>query len=1242
MPRSTERWRAAAIATALLVAVSPALVGVPAFAASTTTAPAASTPLTATAPIATGDDWTVEEIPGGYEVTKTLAEPLEIRSDAATLWADGVELGIAKESLDGLTLTVVTTDPAVADATVIDQGWSGAGDPAVEVEDQGDAARRFAEEVPPADAEAPILADDPSARGEYAVTRADYDLGDEAVDIRDFGRKGEIRAAVFLPEGAEGERPVAVFLHGRHTSCAGGTRNPAAWPCNPDQVDVESYLGYNEAAEILASQGYVVVSISANAINALDGSLADDTGAAARGQLVMDHLNLLRQANAGTDVGFGTALTGRLDLDNVGLMGHSRGGEGVMRAALLNSEQGEPYGITGVLPLAPTDYTRMTVPGVPTAVILPYCDGDVEDQMGQKYIDDSRHAYGDDVFRSSVLVMGTNHNFFNTAWTPGLYPVATSDDWAIMDRDQTDPTCGESAPSRLNAAEQYAVGNAYIAGFFRLTLGGDEQFMPLFDGSDAKPASAGRADVRVSSTLAPSDRVDINTFAEPETTTQVVGSGTYQYCESMSPLDVPATMPYCVTELGFAQAPDYGFLSATYGNGRATSVPSTPSLHFTYTEPAGSAAPGELRVQVPAEASDFTTAESLSFRVSPDDSVAIGGSTDLTVTLLDSTGGSASVTASEYGDALTVLPGSTNPLRKVLLQQIAVPTTAFTGVNLADVTQVRFTAPRETGGVLLSDLALQSGATLGSPAISTLPVASMPDVKVEEGSGVGSVDVPVVLSRPAEQAATVYVSSIPVSGNTRVLSSMQELSFSVGEVCKVITVPLQGDASTSTSASTSFITNTTNTQQGVTIGDSFGRIVVREDDGVVDRAGAVLPSLPEVGAQGDACAEAQAAPDALTLSADSVSPGDTVTVTGSGFRVGESVELTVGGTSAGSVVSTDGTVSFEVTVPADAARGPLELVATGYGSGRTATATLTVALDADRIAGADRYEVSVNTSKEGFPDGADTVYVVSGEKFPDALSAAPAAATDDAPILLTTAASLPPVVLAELERLDPSSIVVVGGTSSVTPAVQTALEKVAPVSRLGGADRFAASRAVAGDAFPDGAPLAVLAAGATFPDALSAGAALDGTGPLILVDGSASGLDDATVALMARLGVAEIVVAGGESSVSAGVFDDASRIATTVRLGGADRYEASRSINEYFFETADRVLLATGANFPDALSGSALAPRIDAPLFTVPGDCVPAETLEQILALGASRVTLLGGEKTLSPAVENLTVCAAG
>ena len=70
------------------------------------------------------------------------------------------------------------------------------------------------------------------------------------------------------------------------------------------------------------------------------------------------------------------------------------------------------------------------------------------------------------------------------------------------------------------------------------------------------------------------------------------------------------------------------------------------------------------------------------------------------------------------------------------------------------------------------------------------------------------------------------------------------------------------------------------------------------------------------------------------------------------------------------------------------------------------------------------------------------------------------------------------------------------------------------------------------------------------------------------------------------------------------------------------------------------MLIATGLSFPDALSGSALAARVAGPLFTVPGTCIPSETLAQITALGAKDVALLGGENTLSPAVADLTVCA--
>ncbi|MCS5717836.1 hypothetical protein N1027_06770 [Herbiconiux sp. CPCC 205763] len=902
--------------------------------------------------VAQGSDWVVNPVPGGYEVTKTLAEPIELRGAAPTLWADGVDLGIAQESLDGLTLTLTTSDPAVATASAIDQGWDGEGDPTVPpVAETEGGLTSLSESM--SLAQPATLADDPATHGQFSVERLDYDLGDEAEDIRGFGRKGEMRAAVFMPVGAAGERPVVAFLHGRHTSCSGGTRNPDSWPCNDDQVDVASYLGYNASAEALASQGYAVVSISANAINALDGTLSDDNGAVARGQLVLDHLALLQQADDGTaPAPVSAALKGRLDLQHVGLMGHSRGGDGVVRAALLNAELPHPFGIEAVLPLAPTDFGRMTLPDVPMAVVLPYCDGDVSNQQGQHFFDDSRDAYGDDVLRSSLLVMGADHNFFNTSWTPSKYPYSSSDDWAAQDRTQTNPICGYgTAPTRLTDDEQYAVGTAYIAGFFRLTMGAENQFLPMFDGSDAKPASVGRADIRVSASLPASLRLDVNDFDKPDTTVRVLGAGTYATCESQANRPVPGVLAPCATTaLTTSQMPDY--TAASF----AQSVPATTALHFTYTTPASdTAGAGELRVPTTKGAKDFSDYEKLSFRVSPDETVVDG--TDLTVSLADGKGGLVSVDAAAYGDALSVLPGTVSPLRKLLLQQIEIPLSAFAGVDLADVQEVRFTAPRAAGGVLLSDLSALKAPAVGTAKISTRPFLSIPDVNVDEGDGISTVDVPVVLSRAQDVPTTAWFSAVGTA-NGKVDLAMKKLTFEPGQVCIAVPVPMNGDTTTSTAPTAKFKMTIANTQEGSTIGDSYGYLQVREDDGVVQpepprgtvppegtpEPGTPIESAPAVGVPGDACAEALAEPGTLTVTPASAKPGDTVTVTGSGFRVGESTSLALHSdpVDLGSVVSTDGTVSFTTTVPEDTAFGDHELVATGYGSAFVADATITV------------------------------------------------------------------------------------------------------------------------------------------------------------------------------------------------------------------------------------------------------------------------------------------------------------
>ena len=167
-------------------------------------------------------------------------------------------------------------------------------------------------------------------------------------------------------------------------------------------------------------------------------------------------------------------LIGTMDFSDIGIMGHSRGGEGAATAVSLNAGLTHPWAIKSVFELAPIDFTRDTVPDIPEATLLPYCDGDVSDQQGEHFYADSKSAFADNVLRSDIWVMGTDHDFYNQDWTPPT--PGSSDDWTAGRQPATDPVCGEQAPgtSRLTPGDQYQVGAAYLAGWFELTLGGQK------------------------------------------------------------------------------------------------------------------------------------------------------------------------------------------------------------------------------------------------------------------------------------------------------------------------------------------------------------------------------------------------------------------------------------------------------------------------------------------------------------------------------------------------------------------------------------------------------------------------------------------------------------------------------------------------------------------------------------------------------------------------------------------------
>lgn len=303
------------------------------------------------------------------------------------------------------------------------------------------------------------------------------------------------------------------------------------------------------------------------------------------------------------------------------------------------------------------------------------------------------------------------------------------------------------------------------------------------------------------------------------------------------------------------------------------------------------------------------------------------------------------------------------------------------------------------------------------------------------------------------------------------------------------------------------------------------------------------------------------------------------------------------------------------------------------------------AADKSRFAGSDRYETSVSVSQNTFFDPAlvSTVYIASGENFPDGLSGAPAATAAGAPMLLTKKNELPAVVKAEIQRLAPDRIILLGASPAVSNSVQNALAKIAPVTRIGGADRYETSRMIARYAFPNGASEAIIAIGNNFPDALAAGGAAGNRGiPVILVPQKASSADSATRALIAELGVTR-VIATGDSQVIRDSYISSTRTGTAVtqtqRLGGVNRYQTAALINEWAYPDADRSYIVSGANFPDALSAAAVAGAQGAALHLSPGGCIPAYAAAHMTWAGVSQFVFVGSSAVLNNNAWNFRPC---
>ncbi len=283
----------------------------------------------------------------------------------------------------------------------------------------------------------------------------------------------------------------------------------------------------------------------------------------------------------------------------------------------------------------------------------------------------------------------------------------------------------------------------------------------------------------------------------------------------------------------------------------------------------------------------------------------------------------------------------------------------------------------------------------------------------------------------------------------------------------------------------------------------------------------------------------------------------------------------------------------------------------------------------DRIYGNTLYDTAIEISKKSW-DSAHVAVLATGSNFPDALTGTVLAHKVNGPLLLTESNHLNPAVAAELKRLGTQEVYLLGGTVALNSAVEQSLKDqgILP-KRLAGWDQYGTAAAIAREVTTNSTQ-AFLVNGERFPDALSISSYAAAQGIPILLTRSDS-LPPETATALAQMGVSQVTLIGGKAvikdSVEAQLGKLPQPVNVTARYAGYDQYETNTIVlNQLPFETS-KVYVATGANFPDALAGAALAAKDKAPILLLPRAQLGNSTtayLNQKRASGAA-FTIFGG-----------------